>query len=127
MSSFKSGRLSSLLLIGLLAWIAFVLIAPQIDLEDAAFRSKETPLAIQALTHHAPQEISATIAPYVSPQPADSFDLVLEVLAADTVVEAPPASAQFSAVRDRELFEQQLRGCSGDASRLTRQPFPAIA
>jgi len=50
--SFKSRPLSTLLLLGLLSWITYVLIAPEIDLDDFAILSKDSPLAIHALPQH---------------------------------------------------------------------------
>lgn len=87
MGSFKSKPLSSLLLVGLLAWIAFVLIAPQVDLEKAAFRSKDSPLAIRESTHRAPNANAAVSAPGVTLPSADASDLALEVFFVDRAVE----------------------------------------
>jgi hypothetical protein len=92
MSSFKSRPLSSLLLIGLLAWIAIVLIAPQIDLEDAAFQSKDSPLAIHALTHRVPHGNASVSTPGIKLQATAPSNLSPEVLigSAVHVPSAPP-------------------------------------
>ena len=90
MGSFRSRPLSSLLLIGLLAWIAYVLIAPEIDLDDFAIRKNDSPLAIHALTQHIPQESSSVSAPANNVPSANSFHPVMEVLF-DRVVAAPSA------------------------------------
>ena len=87
MGSFKSGPLSSLLLIGLLALIAVVLIAPQVDLPDAAFQRNSSPLAIHALAHHAPEGNANGSAPQIPFRFADASDLALKVFSCDSAVE----------------------------------------
>lgn len=87
MGSFRSSPASTTLLVGLLAWIAFVLVAPQIDLDDFAFRSKQSPLEIHALTCHIPH-VNATISvPGTTVRPANTFGIVLEVFFFDSAVE----------------------------------------
>lgn len=94
MGSFRTRPLSSLLLIGLLAWIAFVLIAPQIDLDDVAFRRNDSPLAIHALTCHVPLGNAAVSAPGITPPSADASDLALEVFI-DKAVDVPSAHSRI--------------------------------
>ena len=89
MGSFKSGPLSSLLLIGLLAWIAVVLIAPQVDLPDAAFQGNGSPLGIHALTREVPQRDANIGAPEIALPPSDASDLALMVLFCDKAVGVP--------------------------------------
>jgi hypothetical protein len=52
---FRSNLLSNSLLICLLAIVALVLVLPQVDLPDAAFQSNNSPQALRAMTHQAPQ------------------------------------------------------------------------
>lgn len=89
MRTFKSKPLTSLLLVGLLAWIAFVLVAPQIDLEDAAFRSKDSPLALHALTQHVSQENASVAAPAMKLMPTAAPAIAQEVLFFAPVADAP--------------------------------------
>ena len=89
MGSFKSGPLSSLLLLGLLAWIAYVLIAPEIDLPDTAFQRDGSPLAIHALVCHAPQRIANLSAPRGLFPSADASNLALEVSFCHRAVDVP--------------------------------------
>jgi hypothetical protein len=89
MGSFKSGPLSSLLLLGLLAWIAVVLIAPQVDLPDTAFEKNNSPLAVHALTIHVPQENANGNALQITFSSAEASDLPLEVFFSDKTVEVP--------------------------------------
>ena|ERR1017187_4653572 len=88
MGSFRTRPLSSLLLIGLLAWFAVVLIAPQIDLDDVAFRRNDFPLAIHALTSHAPFGNVAVSAPVVTLPSTEASDLALKFHFIDRAVEA---------------------------------------
>ena len=90
MGSFKSGPLSTLLLIGLLAWIAYVLIEPEIDLPDTAFQRDGSPLAIHALTQHVPHGNTNVSAPRITFPSADASYLALEV-SFDKAVEVPSA------------------------------------
>ena len=92
MGKFKSGPLSSLLLLGLLAWIAYVLIAPEIDLDDFAIRKNDSPLAIHALTHQAPQENVSVSAPGIKIPSTNASSLALDVVLFDKAVEvsSPP-------------------------------------
>jgi hypothetical protein len=90
MGSFKTGRFSTLMLLGLLAWIAYVLIAPEIDLDDATFLSKGSPLAIHALTRHVPQAEWTVGATRITFPSAGAADLALAVLF-DKAVEVPSA------------------------------------
>jgi hypothetical protein len=92
--SFKTSRLSTLLLLGLLAWIAYVLIAPEIDLEDVAFQRNGSPLAIHSLALHAPQAEMATSATRIVFPPADTSGLLLEIFF-DRAVEAPASPPQI--------------------------------
>jgi len=89
MGSFKSGPLSSLLLIGLLAWIAVVLIAPQVDLPDAAFQGNGSPLGIHSLTREVPQRDANIGAPEIALPPSDASDLALMVFFCDKAVGVP--------------------------------------
>jgi hypothetical protein len=91
MSSFKSKPLSSLLLLGLLAWIAYVLIAPEIDLEDVAFRNNDSPLAIHALSHQVPQGNASVNPPRIQAPSTGAVAHAQLVLFFDWVVEAPSA------------------------------------
>lgn len=86
MGSFKSGPLSSLLLIGLLALITAVLIAPQVDLPDTAFQRDSSPLAIHALAHHVPEGNAIGSAHHILFRFADASDFALKVLSCDSVV-----------------------------------------
>ena len=79
MGSFRTKPLSSLLLVGMLAWFLVVLIAPQIDLDDVAFRRNDSPLAIHALTCHAPLGNVAVSAPGIALPSANASDVALEV------------------------------------------------
>jgi hypothetical protein len=90
MDSFKTGPLSSLLLVGLLAWIAFVLIAPQVDLEKAAFRSKDSPLSIHESAHSDTNAEAAVSAPGVTLPSTDASRLALEVFIFDRAGEVHP-------------------------------------
>ena len=89
MGSFRSRPLTSLLLIGLLAWIAYVLIAPQIDLDDFAIRKNDSPLAIQSLTQHVPQENVRVSSPEIKFSSTEVPALALEIFFFDRGVEAP--------------------------------------
>jgi hypothetical protein len=51
----KSNPLTSWMLLALLCMIALVLILPDVDLPDTAFRSNSSPLAIRTLSHQVPQ------------------------------------------------------------------------
>jgi len=88
MHSFKIRPLSTLLLLGLLSWIAYVLIAPEIDLDDFAIRSKDSPLAIHALPQHALQGNTSVIPPRISFPSADFSSLAL-VAFIHTAVDVP--------------------------------------
>jgi hypothetical protein len=90
MGSFKSRPLSSLLLLGLLAWIAYVLIAPEIDLPDTAFQRDGSPLAIHARVCHAPQRNANLSAPKISFPSAGASYLAPEIFY-DKAVEVPSA------------------------------------
>ena len=94
MGSFRTKPLSTLLLIGLFAWFIVVLIAPQIDLDDVAFRRNDSPLAIHALTCHAPLGNAAVSAPGIRLPSADASDLALEVFF-DKAVEVPSAPSRI--------------------------------
>jgi hypothetical protein len=87
MGSFKTGPLSSLLLIGLLALISAVLIAPDVDLPDTAFQRNTSPLAIHALSSHVPQRNANASASHISLRFADAADLALRVFSCDSAVE----------------------------------------
>jgi hypothetical protein len=88
MGSFRTKPLSSLLLIGLFVWFVVVLIAPQIDLDDVAFRRNDSPLAIHALTCHAPLGNAAVSAPGITPPSAEASDLALVFYFFDKAAEA---------------------------------------
>jgi len=93
MGSFKSGPLSTLLVIGLLAWITVVLIAPEIDLPDTAFERNCSLHAVHALTRHVVQRSAAIDAPRITFPPANASDLASEVYFFDcaaVVASAPP-------------------------------------
>jgi hypothetical protein len=89
MGSFRSRPLSTLLLLGLLSWIAYVLIAPEIDLDDFAIRKNDSPLAIQSLTQHVPQENASVSAPGIELPSTDAPALAQDFFFFDRVVEAP--------------------------------------
>ena len=86
--SFKSRPLSTLLLLGLLSWITYVLIAPEIDLDDFAILSKDSPLAIHALPQHVLQG-NASIAPPRITFPATDFSGLALVAFIHKAVEVP--------------------------------------
>jgi hypothetical protein len=88
MGSFRTRPLSSLLLIGLLAWFVVVLIAPQIDLDDVAFRRNDSPLAIHALTCHTPLGNAAVSALGITLPSAKASDLALKFYFFDRAAEA---------------------------------------
>jgi hypothetical protein len=88
MRSFKTRPLSTLLLLGLLSWITYVLIAPEIDLDDFAIRSKDSPLAIHALPQHVLQG-NASIAPPRITFPATDFSGLALVAFIHKAVEVP--------------------------------------
>ena len=89
MGSFKTGPLSSLLLIVLLGLIAAVLIAPDVDLPDTAFQRNSSPLAIHALSSHFPQGNANGSVSHVQLRLADVSDLALKVFSSDSAVEVP--------------------------------------
>jgi len=89
MGSFKTGPLSSLLLIGLLALIAAVLIAPDVDLPDTAFQRNTSPLAIHAQSLHVPQGNVNGSASHIPFRFADASGLALRVFSSDITVEVP--------------------------------------
>ena len=91
MGSFKTGRLSTLMLLGLLAWIAYVLIAPEIDLLDTAFQSDSAPLTIHSLMCHAPHGKANVSAHKIAFPSANASHLALAVFFADKAVEVPSA------------------------------------
>jgi hypothetical protein len=94
MGSFRTKPLISLLLVGMLAWFVVVLVAPQIDLDDVAFRRNDSPLAIHALTCHASLGNAAVNAPGITLPSADASGLALEVFS-DKAVEVPSAHSQI--------------------------------
>lgn len=55
MSSIRSLRLSSLLVIALLGVIAVMLIVPNIDPPDTAFQNNTAPVVVHSVSHHVPQ------------------------------------------------------------------------
>ena len=89
MGSFRTGPVSAILLVGLLAWIAIVLVAPQVDLEDAAFRSGQAPLQIHVLACHVPQADLTFSLPGITHPPAQAPAVVLESGLLETAVEVP--------------------------------------
>jgi len=88
MGSFRTKPLSSLLLIGLFVWFVVVLIAPQIDLDDVAFRRNDSPLAIHALTCHAPLGNAAVSTHGITHPSPEASDLVLKFYFFDRAAEA---------------------------------------
>jgi hypothetical protein len=89
MGSFKTRPLSTLLLLGLLAWIAYVLIAPEIDLLDTAFQSDSAPLTIHALMCHTAHGKANVSAHKITFPSTDASHFVLEVFFSDRAVEVP--------------------------------------
>ncbi len=91
MGSFKTRPLSTLLLLGLLAWIAYVLIAPQIDLLDTAFQSDSAPLVIHAQKCYAPHGKANVSVHKITLPSANASHLALEVFLVYKAVEVPSA------------------------------------
>ncbi len=91
MGSFKTGLLSSALLILLFGLIAAVLIAPDIDLPDTAFQGNTSPLAIHALSHHVPQGNTNGSADPISFRLADASCLAVGACTGDSSLEVPSA------------------------------------
>lgn len=94
MGSFRSSRTSTILLLGLLAWIAMVLILPQIDLDDAAFRNKESPLAIHSQTLDVSQANAIISVPRIPLVPGNDSDASLVVMS-DSAVEVPSTAPRI--------------------------------
>jgi|SRR5579863_4076025 hypothetical protein len=95
MGSFKTRPVSTLLLLGLLAWIAYVLIAPEIDLLDTAFQSDSAPLTIHAQMCHAQHGKANVSAHKLTFPSANASRLSLEVFFSDRPVEVPSVPHQI--------------------------------
>jgi hypothetical protein len=93
MATFRSNPASTILLIGLLAWIAFVLIVPQVDLQDATFRSKESPLAVHSQTLDVSQADAINSVPGIPLVLRNASDVALAVMF-DSAVEIPSTAPQ---------------------------------
>ena len=65
-----------------------MLIAPEIDLDDFAIRKNDSPLAIQSLTQHVPQENASVSAPGIELPSTDAPALAQDVFFFAKVVEA---------------------------------------